>query len=200
MTSRIKRTSPQGTAVWPWLNEPDTRFDENGVYTVTLRLSAEDAEPFIEDLKQIFRDGYDAEVKKQKKQKLKLANMPWSDHEDDQGNETGLIDFKFKTKASYEYEGRKIDNRVHLIDAKCHPVTDQIGGGSKIRVGFEPYVWYVPSMGVGMSLRLKAVQVIDLVQYTQGQSTDEFDFKEEDGYTTAPFSKSNDAAGNGFDF
>jgi len=198
--TRIKKTSPQGTAVWPWLNEPDTRFDENGVYTVTLRLSAEDAEPFMADLKQIFRDGYDAEVKKQKKQKLKLANMPWTDHEDDQGNETGMIDFKFKQKSAYEYEGKKIENRVLLIDAKRNPVTDQIGGGSKIRVGFEPYVWYVPSMGVGMSLRLKAVQVIDLVQYTKGQNTDEFDFKEEDGYTTAPFSTSNDTAGNGFDF
>lgn len=198
--TRIKMTSPKGTAVWPWLNDPDTRFDENGVYSVTLRLDAEDAEAFMGKLKQIFRNGYDEETKKQKKKKLKLANMPWADHEDDQGNATGQVDFKFKVKASYEYEGKKIDNRVHLIDAKRNPVTNQVGGGSSIRVGFEPYVWYVPSMGVGMSMRLKVVQVIDLVEYGKGGSTDEFDFEEEEGFTTATATETKEERGDHFDF
>ena len=31
--------TPVGTAVYPWLNNPDTRFDADGVYQVTLQLS-----------------------------------------------------------------------------------------------------------------------------------------------------------------
>lgn len=194
-------TSPKGTAVWPWLNEPDTQYDENGVYCVTLRISDEEAEPLMAKLKDIFKEGYDAEVKKQKKQKLRIANMPWADHEDDQGNKTGMVDFKFKQNAVYEYEGKKIDNRVHLIDSKRNPVTDQIGGGSSIRIGFEPYVWFVPSMGVGMKLRLKVVQVIDLVQFSKGQNTDEFDFEEEkDGFTSATTPKAKEEREDSFDF
>ena len=52
---RTKMTSPKGTAVWPWLNEPDTRFDDNGVYTVQLRLDAEEAAAFTAELKEKFK-------------------------------------------------------------------------------------------------------------------------------------------------
>lgn len=200
MTARIKMTSPKGTAVWPWLNEPDTRFDENGVYTVSLRLGQEEATAFMAKLKKVYLDGYEEQAKKQNKKKLKHANLPWVAHEDDQGNHTGMTDFKFKTKASYTFENKKIDNRVLLIDAKRNPVTDQIGAGSSIRIGFEPYVWYVPSMGVGMSLRLKVVQVIELVEFTKGGTTEEFDFKDEDGFTSAATTSKTEEREDHFDF
>ena len=35
-------TTPIGKAVWPYLNNPDTKFDEDGVYKVTLRLDQDD--------------------------------------------------------------------------------------------------------------------------------------------------------------
>ena len=197
---RTKMTSPKGTAVWPWLNEPDTRYDDNGVYTVQLRLDAEEAAAFTAELKEKFKLGYEQQAKEQGKKKLKLAPMPWKDHEDDQGNATGKVDFKFKMKAAYEYEGKKIDNRVLLIDAKRNPVTAQIGSGSSIRCGFEPYVWYVPSMGVGMTLRLKAVQVIDLVEFGKGGGTDDFDFQEEEGFTAVASATPDKERGDHFDF
>ena len=111
-----------------------------------------------------------------------------------------MTDFKFKTKASYTFENKKIDNRVLLIDAKRNPVTDQIGAGSSIRIGFEPYVWYVSSMGVGMSLRLKVVQVIELVEFTKGGTTDEFDFKDEDGFTSAATTSKTEEREDDFNF
>ena len=46
----VRLISPFGTAVYPWLNDPDTRFEPDGVYACTLRLSAEDSEPFVKQL------------------------------------------------------------------------------------------------------------------------------------------------------
>ena len=55
-----------------------------------------------------------------------------------------------------------------------------VGNGSKVKVAFEPIPYVMPSTKkAGVSLRLKAVQVIDLVEYGNS-ATSVFD--EEDGY------------------
>jgi len=54
----VRLISPFGTAVYPWLNDPDTRFEPEGVYACTLRLSAEDAEPFVKQLESIHKQAY----------------------------------------------------------------------------------------------------------------------------------------------
>jgi len=179
---RNSMRSPLGTAIWPKLNEPDTRFKEHGEYSVKLAVPQEEAESFISQLKEFYQDGYSAELKKQNKAKLKVANMPWSDQEDDQGNPTGMVEFKFKANAKYKYDDQMVENRVLLFDAKKQRCTARIGAGSKLKVAFEPYVWFVSSMGCGMTLRLKAVQVIDLVEFNSGANADDF-FEEEEGFT-----------------
>ena len=168
-------TTPKGYAVWPWLNEPDSRWDKPE-YKVSLKMTNEDGAELLEKLQEFYKSGYMEEAKKQGKQRLKKAPMPWSEVEDDQGNLTGEIQFKFKNRASYEYEGKVVENRVVLKDRHGQIVESRIGSGSLIRVGFEPYVWHVASMGVGMTLRVKAVQVLELVEYNGGGG-DDFDFE-----------------------
>ena len=191
--ARTKMTSPPGIAVWPWLNEPDTRWDTSE-YKVTLKLTAEAAKPFVDRLTEFYKQGYTDHAKELNKPKLKKANLPWSEVVDDQGNATGEIEFKFKNKSSYEYEGKTVETRVLLVDKAKQPVEGRIGSGSEIRVGFEPYVWYVPSMGVGMTLRIKMVQVLNLLEYNGDNSSDEFDFEFE---TPAKSSSGNE---DNFDF
>ena len=41
-------TTPAGTAFYPYLFTPDTKFDANGVYNVKLRLSEKEAKPIID--------------------------------------------------------------------------------------------------------------------------------------------------------
>jgi len=200
MSARIKMTSPKGVAVWPWLNEPDKRFDERGTYTVTLRVG-DGAEDFIRKLNDIYNDGYARQLSEQKKAKLKEGPMPWSAYMDDQGEPTGLTEFKFKNNAAYKYEGKMIENRIQIIDSKRNPIVANVGGGSTLRVGFEPYVWFVPSMGVGMSLRLKIVQVLDLVEFGGGNSASEFGFEEEEGFVGIVKSEETpEEPANDFDF
>jgi len=180
-------TSPRGKAVWPHLNEPNTTF-EPATYEVTLHVSAEDAAPFIKMLEEFYAEGYKHECEDKKKSKLQRYDMPWKPVEDDQGQPTGEVAFKFKNKQFYEIDGKQIENRVLLLDAKKKPLgggegtAPMVGGGSTLVVGFHPLVWFTPMLGCGLSLRLKAAQVIDLVEANFGGGAGEFDFAEEEGF------------------
>ena len=175
-----KVTTPKGLAVWPWLNEPDRKFNANGEYKVNLQMAHEDAQPFIEKLEEIHKEHYQETCKREKKQKLKKADLPITDVFDDEGNPTGEVQIKFKLKAQYEYDGKKITQRPVLMDSKRQPMKEVIGGGSVIRVGCDVYPYYTATIGVGLSLRCKIVQVLELKEYSPG--TDGFDFDEEDGF------------------
>ena len=39
-----------------------------------------------------------------------------------------------------------------------------IWGGSTLRVSYQPTLWFTPMLGAGVSLRLKSVQVKNLVE------------------------------------
>ena len=60
-----KVTTPKGIAVWPWLNEPDRKFNANGEYKVNLQMAHEDAQPFIEKLQEIHKEHYQETCKRE---------------------------------------------------------------------------------------------------------------------------------------
>jgi hypothetical protein len=186
-----KVTTPKGIAVWPWLNEPDRKFNAEGDYKVNLQLAQEDAQDFMEQLKSILQDHYKATCEAQGKTKLKKAPLPVIEVEDDEGNETGDVQIKFKLKAQYTYDGKTISQRPVLMDAKRQPMTEKIGGGSTIRVGCEVYPYYTATIGVGLSLRCKVVQVLELKEFSAGAGG--FDFNEEDGFEAVSDSMANAA-------
>ncbi len=175
-----KITTPKGTAVWPWLNEPDRKFNATGEYKVNLQLSPEDAKDFVSQLEEIQKEHYKDTCESEGKNKLKKAALPIIMVEDDEGNETGDVQVKFKLKAQYEYDGKTISQRPVLLDAKRQAMTESIGGGSIIRVGCEVFKYYTATIGVGLSLRCKVVQVLELKEFSPG--TTGFDFNEEEGF------------------
>ncbi len=179
----LKMTTPKGTAVYPWLTEPNRKFDQAGVYSVNLRMTSEDASEFVNAITEILDHHHEDQTKEHKK-KIKKADLPIIEVVDDQGNETGEIELKCKMKASYEYDGKTITQRPLLIDAKRQPVGGdvRIGSGTTMKCGVEIRPWYVASQGVGVSLRLKVVQIIELVEF--GGGTTGFDFDDEEGFET----------------
>ena len=170
-------TSPKGIAQHPHINEPDTKFGD-GVYHLKIKLSAEDAEPFIEELEAILKEGYEAECAAKNKKSLKMAaSKPWNKEVDDEDEETGCWIIKAKQKAEIETSNGPKDMRIHIVDAKRNPMTDVVGGGSLIKINVEPSIYFTPTLGLGVTLRLRAVQVLDLKTF----STD-FGFENEDGF------------------
>lgn len=155
-------STPVGVAIWPKLNEPDTRFKEEGEYQVNLRLTKQDAEPLLQVIKAAQKSEYQRQLKETGKPKLKIADLPIVDVDGDED----LIDLKFKAPASGTTKaGKKWEKRIMLFDSKGKALGEdgpRIGGGSRIRVNAEVRPYFVPSYGVGVTLRINAVQVIEL--------------------------------------
>jgi|14BtaG_2_1085337.scaffolds.fasta_scaffold00797_7 hypothetical protein len=178
------KVTPAGTAQWPRLNSPDTKFDEDGVYKTDLVLGAEESEDLREAIDQIAEEGWqnaiDKESKPAKKNALKKFNYhaPYFPEEDDQtGEETGNFVFRFKTKAKNKDGSTK---KLPLVDAKKKPVGEIVGNGSTIKVAFSPNDYQMPtSKQYGCTLYLNAVQVLDLVAAGGGGASA---FDEEDGF------------------
>ena len=92
---------------------------------------------------------------------------------------------KFKTKAKVTMRsGDSFDQKVALFDAKGKPLVNppNVGGGSKIKVSYQVVPYYTATVGAGLTLRMKAVQILKLVEYTSGANASSYGFKEEDGY------------------
>lgn len=160
--------SPAGTAVYPWLNIPDTKFDADGVFSVKLSLSKEDAGKINKVVKPLMNGGKNNPVKKEL---------------DDQGQETGNYQVNFKMKAHVKTKGGdEWDQKPLLVDSDGNRTIAKIGGGSKLQVAYEavPY----DAMGGGVSLRMKKVRVLDLVEYTS--KDDDTSWGAEKGSYTAP--------------
>jgi hypothetical protein len=162
--------TPVGIARYPSLNRADTKFDEIGVYKVNLEMSSEDAEPFIKQVEAIFAEFLDDKKRELKKEKLKLHAAPWEEND-------GLVQLKLKVKAmGKNKEGETFSRQPKLFGADGQPLEANIGGGSKLKVAVIPYCWYTASLGAGITLQPKAVQVLDLVTWGDGGSAVSYGF------------------------
>lgn len=157
-------TTPVGTAVFPTFHAPDTKFDAAGVYKTGLKLSGDEASA----LKAQIEAGIDAAVEEAKKdpknkgKKVKRADAPYREDED-----TGEIVFNFKMKASgTTREGKPFTQRPAMFDGfgRAIPEGTKVGGGSQIAVAYEMVPFFTALIGGGVTMRLKAVQVVKLQQ------------------------------------
>ena len=67
-------TSPKGTAVWPRIDTPDTKFDEDGVFSCKLHVSEGDFKAFEAQINKQVEADYKAECASQGKDKLRRAS------------------------------------------------------------------------------------------------------------------------------
>lgn len=179
----------EGSAFWAKVFEPDTKFNPLGDYSINLQMSEEKASPMCEKLEAIVQEKFKEVVKTKPALKNTLSTQdvcqPVYDRET--GDATGNMEFKFKLKAKVQTkDGRTYEQEPVVLDSKKKPLGKDmlIGNGSRVKVAFEPIPYVMQSTKkVGVSLRLKAVQVIDLVEYGNS-ATSVFD--EEDGFVAPP--------------
>ena len=164
-------TTPAGIARFPSLNRPDTKFSEVGVYKVNLEMSSEDAEPFIKQAEALFAEFLEDKKRELKKDKLKLHAAPWEEND-------GLVQLKLKVPAMGKNKetGEEYSRKPTLFDAAGKEEDVNIGGGSKLKVAVVPYCWYTASLGAGITLQPKAVQVLDLVTWGNGGTAEAYGF------------------------
>lgn len=173
-------TSPKGIAQYPWVIDADTKFDKDGQYHLQLDVNKDDARDMIVNLSKILNESLE-EFQKEKGKKLNA--VPFFEETDD-----GKVQFKFKQKKIISRkDGTRLEIKIPIFDAKGTPCSRDIklGTGSTVKVSYSVMPYFNPTVkGVGLSLRLVAVQVINLVEYGSGGSAESYGFdSEEDGYT-----------------
>ena len=159
--------TPLGVAVYPRLNEPDYKFDPAGIFSVSVRVGAKEGQELKDKLDAKLDAWHKSQMKERRKPQLKRADLTIKPAIDDDGNETGELDFKFTMKHNVTPQtGKRWVHRPKLYDSQGKGFTGEaIGGGSKIIVNFVPAPYFTPTMGCGLKMRLNAVQVVELVEY-----------------------------------
>ena len=176
--SQTTNISEIGEAIYPHLNKPDVRFSEAGEYKVTLKVAKSDATAMLKLYNSAIEDALKLAEQNHKGKGIKNAPKPFTE-------EDNYVFFKFKMKATgvNQKTKEKFSQRPQLFDAKKNPIplSTIIWGGSKMRVAFNLVPYYTPMLGAGITARLKAVQVISLVE-----GKDSNLFSKEDGYEATP--------------
>jgi len=177
---------PQGEALFPHLQIPNTKFDEDGVYQVTVRVPSTEAAQ-MQTLITEFRDEYHQFTENEAGKDKKKADLPFETEVDAEGSPTGFVLFKCKAKAKgYDPKTKKKwDTKVPLFDNMAQPLVTErkIGNGSRMIVAVRLKPWDVPSLGVGLTLTIEAVQVTHFVEYkpTEEKEGEDFGFGQVEG-------------------
>lgn len=192
--------SPKGTFKYPRLNEPDYGNDKfpkpNGEYSVQLVMKVDEAQELVAKLQPLYDEAMlEAETKFKElkvEQRKKLGEVTKNDlfstiYDEETEEPTGEVSFKFKMTASgiAKKTNKQWSRQPTIFDAKGAPMKNapSIWGGTTGKVAFEVVPYFVAGTGAaGLSLRLNAVQIIDLVS-GGGRSAGAHGFGEEDGYT-----------------
>jgi hypothetical protein len=143
--------TPAGTLSWPWISKPDTRYVAEGVYKTSFILNDVESKPLMTACEEAFVAEYGAA-------KLKKANMPFDDELDANGNPTGNIIFKFKSKRQpklYDSKGKVIAKVLQVAS----------GTTAKIATALNPYA---TGVNTGVSLYLNDIQILELVEFNAG--------------------------------
>jgi len=173
-------TSPTGTAFYPYLFTPDTKFDANGVYNIKLKLKDKEAKPIID----LINKEITSELSKNKSTK-KSEYLPYKKVD-------GGIEFHFKQKAKGKTKsGVEYQKTVKVFDAKGKAITTPliVYSGSIVKVAYQIRPYFTNILGCGATLVLQAVQIITLAETNQAK--DNFGFTEQDGFEYEETDKSN---------
>lgn len=187
--ARKRYVSPKGTAIWPRLNQPDTKFDADGVYSAKLAFDGDDdaANKLIADLTAVREAAFKQYISENPKFKKVAKQVDFFSAElDDEGEETGrtLMNFKMKAKVTAKKTGKVYVMKPVIVNAKKVILKNppNIGGGSQLKVSFEVMPYFnAKDKEFGLSLRLVGVQIIDLVEFGGGSAAAN-DFDDEEGY------------------
>ena len=157
-----------GEVEWSHLFEKDFKYNDDGDWSLGLKMSGAGQDQILA----IIRES--AGVRSQSERSTDFAKPPFIDNED--GSKT----FKYKQSSIIRPKGKpESHTKIDVYDAKMNPWPRDIniGNGSKVKIRYKARSWNVQQQGgIGVTLSLYAVQVIDHVPYVPSHG-----FEEEEG-------------------
>lgn len=164
--------SPVGVALYPWVNKPDTKFNDSGLFKVNLALSGEAAEKERAMLDKLVQEAFEEHTKDMTAAERKKWSpyVPYEVEEDDDGHPTGRIIVQYRQNAKIKLkDGTVKDVAIGIYDSKDQPMHKAVFGGSELRVRYSARAIVIASTKkAGVRLDFSAVQVAKLVSGTGG--------------------------------
>ena len=164
---------------------PSTKFDKDGAYQLNVLISETEGKALVKKIEEILEEQYKTYRKNNKKMDI-TACVPYIKIEkDDKGHiikETPDSEGRYvlKTKNKAYIKDGKITQKIPVFDSKLHPVdVISFGAGSKLKVGIT-LEGYSSNLGTGVSIKLRAVQILEVCNFG-GYKAEDF-FGEEEGY------------------
>lgn len=213
-------TTPVGVARFPRLNKPDTKFVKVGEYSTKLVLDPDTITDIIATINELRDEKLEAvkaqltqaikdakTLKAKNKAELALSSLTVNENAipdvNDDDEETGLVVLNFKMKAKVETTTKTWEQKPIIFDAKGKKLDNPpaVWGGSKLKVNFEAVPYYMGEQNaVGVTLRMRGVQIIELVS-GNGGNAESMGFGVEEGYSVddsaVSFPSETDAAAPG---
>ena len=169
--------TPVGKAVYPHLQNPDTRWNDNGLYQCRLHVDEAGFNEFSAQIKEIYDKAYKVECA------TKGTKVPFASCNPLRVTDEGNFEIYAKQDALKQ---TKTKGLLQFRVAACNATGAKIqmppvGSGSKLKMAVEPHTWNVTSQGgFGITLRLRSVQIIDLKEFSVSQN--DTPFTSVDGY------------------
>lgn len=168
------RPSPVGEVIHGWINRPDTKFNEEGVFKVDLKLSgkvAEEEKANADRLSQEYFDEQTADMTAGERKKWSLY-VPYVVLEDDDGNPTGDIEFHYRQNATIKVRDKEPKKVViGIYDADEKDLDKPIFSGTMLRVMYAPRgIKMVSTKQLGVRFDFSGVQVAKLATGSGGGS------------------------------
>lgn len=207
---KIFRTTPIGVAVYPHLLDPDDfQLKNNGVYECNTKLLLDPADSevkkFVSEIDSLVDQAFEAgKIKLRKEwesasgaQKAKLKKVkdelvkhtPYDDEFDEEGEPTGKVLFKMKTRVKGEDKktGKMWSREVPIFSADGSKILGEernklkLWGGSRIAISTQLVPFVSPGISKsGISLRITATQIIEVAGAEK--SADQYGFGKHEGF------------------
>lgn len=195
---RKRYVSPAGRAKWTHLAKPDKPDFGKGKeskpnYNITLVFTQEEftkvypagklgkdheGGSFKDLLDRLATEAYEQAVAENPKKKKSIKHrVAYKEEVDEDGNETGHVEVRFKQNAFFKNKaGEIVDVKPpQVFDKAGRPLTEVVYGGSLCQVAFGSRYFLVDASSEAVNtMDLQAVRVIELV--TGGQSAEGYGF------------------------
>lgn len=188
-------TTSRGVAVgFVTLNNPDTKFDKDGKFSVALAFDEDDA--VLQEIEAKAQELAEAKLEEVKEEliskgkkaiagKLSLVSLIKAEEDEETGEETGrkIIKASMKHSGISKKTGKQWKRWPDYFNAAGKQLKNPpgIGSGSEMKMNIELYPYYAANdKTVGCTFRLNGVQILKLVSFGQ-RDAGSYGFGAEDG-------------------
>jgi hypothetical protein len=165
--------SPAGIGRFIRIDSLDKKYREEGEYTISLELpNTEETQEYLNKISGIIENFKKSEEQRLGRE-LRMAKLPWrvipvNKEEEETERLTGeklsndeVFLLKYRELGSFRHKGEKIYTKIFRFDSNNKPYKGPIPPDSLIKVSAD-VIPFNNVYGVGATLRLKAVQLLEL--------------------------------------